>query len=1358
MVGMSAGGTDREAPGLGAAPTEAGAEVGTAETFAHGPTLGPDGEATPTPAPPRAAPPPSVPGGLAPGELLAGRYRVRALLGKGGMGVVYLVDDLELDEEVALKLLRRELSADAAYRQRLRSEVRLARRVSHPNVCRVHDLGQHEDHLFVTMERVPGRTLRAVMRDMQAGVEPPMSLARVVDLIGQLCAALSAAHRVGVLHRDVKPDNVIVEDGRAVLTDFGVASLASEGSRVIAGTPAYVAPEVLRGEPFDARSDVYAAAVVAFELFAGRVPFAPRTMDEAAQRALARPPAPPLPAAVGGSALRAALERVLAAALDADPARRLPSVDRLAEGLARALGEADDTGDAALAPVRVVEAALSQATAGTPPTPSALPSSPATPTTGPLAAMRRAEARVATALVFRAPPPGPAPAPPPPPASAAEASSSDGTVVLDLALALPGDDLERVVVGLGGTPLVSTERSIIALFGAPVALGDDAVRAVRAARALVERTGGHAGLDTARVMLRPGALDLAAADVVRAAEALAGAAPAGEVWLGGAAARQVAALIDVAPVTTVGELAGGRALRVTGEAPQAGGDAGAVVARPRELARLEAIARACFETRVPTFVELRGPAGSGKSRLREAFVARVAERREVDWLIGRAAPLGEAAPLSLLRSADPAWPAAIEAAQRPGTADRAATLAEARRWVEARARRRPVAIVLEDLQWADELSRAVIAHLAAELRDGPILVLGVARDDAAAPPPGAEALALGPLDDDVAARLARAIAPDAGDDAIAALVARAGGSPFFVEELARERASQVGGAAASLPPTIEAALQARLDRLSPRAADALAAAAVVGRACWREAVREAMPTPPGDAELDDALAELERRGLIRPTPPATPLVIDDERYELTQALVRDVAYGRIAPRERRRAHAQVARWLEKKTGGVRATDPDVLLALAHHREAGGDDAGAAAAWRAAAARCLELYAYGQALAAARRAVELGELSGGAVDAAALELWGDAAMMADTTAAAVAAFDRALAATPETTATTTARARLWHKLGLAHSAHADHARAIACHERGLALVAPGDVLSAEAARDPRLAAALYASLGWVLAYQLSSSDPRGLALCERACALLEPTPHRRELAKALSRLGGAYMRAGRWHDQRRCNQRNLEIAEELGDLAAQLTARTNLGVVLANLGEVDAAIEHTERALALCRKTGSRIAEGLVLSNLAGYLIERGELAAAERRLGDAIGLLERTGSRRVLPEAYLWLARARARRGELDGAATAATTSAEVSRELGVAFEEAIARRALAQIEARRGRPEAAAAELAAAERLFGDGGDPVEEARLELARARVRGWDAPEGVAARARARAVLAPLGAALDLRSADDPHDVR
>jgi len=1261
--------------------------------------------------------------GLPPGEVLAGRYRVGALLGKGGMGEVYAVHDLELDEGIALKLLRAELSTEAGYRERLRSEVRLARRVSHPNVCRVHDLGQHGDHLFVTMARVPGQSLRQLQRAIRAGAAPPLALPAVVDLIGQLCAALGAAHRAGVLHKDVKPDNVLVDDGRVVLTDFGVASLTGDlGERVVVGTPAYVSPEVARGEACDARADVYSTAVVAYELIAGAPPFEVRSMRHAMRRALEAEVAPPLPEHVAAPGPRAALERVLAAALASRPSERTASVAELAEGLAAALR-------VAAAPVAPAPVARPGAGTG---------GEAATA----IAGRRRAEARIATVLAFHGAAATTRETAPPGQTSAGP--SVEGT-----------EDAERIVVGLGGWPVAVGPGTLTALFGAPVALGDDAMRAVRAARSLLAtRTGGRAGIDTTRVMIRPGASEPVAPEVGRIADALAAAAGDGELWLSAPAARQVAAHVELIAAP---EVLGQRALKVAGAAALPAPPARAVPARPRELARLEALARACFESRTPRFVEVRGGPGTGKTHLRAAFMARVAERRDVDWLVAAAAPLGEAAPLSLLRTADAEW---YEVTGR-AAGDRAATLAMARRWLDARAVARPVALLLDDVQWADEASRAVVTHLATHLDDVPVMVAVWSREPVNLP--GAEVIELAPLDDATALRLAREAAPLAGDDELVELVTRAGGNPFFIEELAREVAER-GGADSTLPPTVEAAVQARLDRLSADAVELLGAAAVVGRGFWRDAVRAALATAIDDADLDAGLAELERKGLVFPAPPTG---VDDERYQFGQALIRDVAYQRLSPRDRRRAHAAVARWLAGQLDGATtrtataatpppaaAADPDLLWALAHHRELGGDAAGAAASWRVAGLRSLDLFAYQQAYAALRRAFDL---AGADADPILAERLGEAAYNAHTLEAAEAAYDFALDRTAADDDAT--RARLWFRQGQVASALADQARALACYERGLALVAPGGELTAAARRDPRQAALLFGAWGWVRSYQKGADDAAGLAACERAVELLDGTSHRRELAHALSRLGGAYMRAGRWGDQRRANQRNLEIAHELGDLEAQITARINLGFVLGNLGDLDAAIAHTEHAIELCRRTGARPVAGLALSNLAGYLLERGDLAASQRRLAEGIRLLEQTGQRRVLPESHQFAARLAARRGDLDGARAAIQTAIGMARAADAAADAGVGLRILAQVEARRGDLAAAEAALAEATQLLGDA-DAYERARLDAARARVgrAAGRLDEAAAARAAAAAVFACLGAAIDQAALDDDLDVR
>src|SRR5277367_4134685 len=187
---------------------------------------------------------PSYSGGLLtegrflPGRLLAGRYRIIALLGRGGMGEVYRADDLTLGQPVALKFLPEDASRDEALVERFRNEVRLSRRVSHPNVCRVYDVGEVDGHTFFTMEYVDGEDLASLLR--RIGRLPPD---KAMEIAGQLCAGLAAAHDKGVVHRDLKPGNIMLDGkGHLRITDFGLAGLADELKDISSGTPAYMAP------------------------------------------------------------------------------------------------------------------------------------------------------------------------------------------------------------------------------------------------------------------------------------------------------------------------------------------------------------------------------------------------------------------------------------------------------------------------------------------------------------------------------------------------------------------------------------------------------------------------------------------------------------------------------------------------------------------------------------------------------------------------------------------------------------------------------------------------------------------------------------------------------------------------------------------------------------------------------------------------------------------------------------------------------------------------------------------------------------------------------------------------------------
>jgi hypothetical protein len=213
---------------------------------------------------------------LEPGQVLVQRYRIQRLLGKGGMGAVYLADDEVLGELVALKVISSAFSADEqAMIARFRREAAAARKVSSPSVIRIHDLGEARPGLlYLSMEYFAGRTLAEII--VQRGVVP---LKDVQDLLQQVAAGLEAAHQAGVIHRDLKPSNVLVgERGMVKIIDFGLATTAvGDGltaTGAILGTPHYMAPEQVRGKPVDARTDIYALGALAYHLVCGRPPFA----------------------------------------------------------------------------------------------------------------------------------------------------------------------------------------------------------------------------------------------------------------------------------------------------------------------------------------------------------------------------------------------------------------------------------------------------------------------------------------------------------------------------------------------------------------------------------------------------------------------------------------------------------------------------------------------------------------------------------------------------------------------------------------------------------------------------------------------------------------------------------------------------------------------------------------------------------------------------------------------------------------------------------------------------------------------------------------------------------------------------
>src|SRR5882762_5031612 len=210
-------------------------------------------------------------GRFVPGTLLGGRYRIIALLGRGGMGEVYRAMDLTLGQSVALKFLPEEASKNQRLLERFHGEVRVARLVSHPNVCRVYDIGEIDGAPFISMEYVDGEDLSGLLTRIGR-----LPADKALDTARKLCAGLAAAHDRGVIHRDLKPQNIMMNKrGEVIIMDFGLAAIADHltGPEARNGTPAYMAPEQLRGEAVTAKSDIYALGLVLYELFTGKRPY-----------------------------------------------------------------------------------------------------------------------------------------------------------------------------------------------------------------------------------------------------------------------------------------------------------------------------------------------------------------------------------------------------------------------------------------------------------------------------------------------------------------------------------------------------------------------------------------------------------------------------------------------------------------------------------------------------------------------------------------------------------------------------------------------------------------------------------------------------------------------------------------------------------------------------------------------------------------------------------------------------------------------------------------------------------------------------------------------------------------------------
>lgn len=281
-----------------------------------------------------------------PGTIFEGRYEVDALIGRGGMGWVFKARHLTMRHDVALKLLRRDVARDMNAVRRFYQEARACAQLKHPNTIKVHDFGASSDgFLFLVMEFLDGKPLGQVLRR-----QGPLGVQRTLHVARQICESLDEAHALGLVHRDLKPDNVILTrihrlDDYAKVVDFGIAKLAHQDDGAagltrtghVVGTPRYMSPEQAQARPVDRRSDLYSLGIMLYEMLTGDVPFRSQAVAALLVDHASKAP-PPLPAQVQGERIPAALRRLVASLLAKDPGERPGTAAELGDSLS-AIGD-----------------------------------------------------------------------------------------------------------------------------------------------------------------------------------------------------------------------------------------------------------------------------------------------------------------------------------------------------------------------------------------------------------------------------------------------------------------------------------------------------------------------------------------------------------------------------------------------------------------------------------------------------------------------------------------------------------------------------------------------------------------------------------------------------------------------------------------------------------------------------------------------------------------------------------------------------------------------------------------------------------------------------------------------------------
>jgi tetratricopeptide (TPR) repeat protein len=1246
--------------------------------------------------------------------LVGGRFEIDRVAGRGGMATVHRAHDRLTGGIVALKVMLDRAGVPA---DRFAREAEVLASLAHPSIVRYIAHGFADDGLpYIAMEWIEGETLAQVLR------QRVLSARESVALAARVAEGLAAAHALGVVHRDVKPHNLILPGGRAVdvkLVDFGIAfvkrheSMSMTRTGALVGTPGYIAPEQARGQRgIDARADVFSLGCVLYECLSGRPPFVGESFMAVLAKILIEPVARLSEHAQG---LPTALEDLVQAMLEKDPAAR-PADGR---AVAVALDAIRDIG----------------------------PSRPNAVVNMPTPSLTRGEQRLLTVVLS---------------ASADDARAVAGTALMQTMEHVGGtmNALRGEVARYGGQVERMLDGTVVVTMLPRGTATDQVAQAARCALVMRSHMPGMpiaiaTGRGVVAGRLPFGEVIDRAARLVRSAQTSSGGTPLVRVD------ETTAGLLDGR--FDIGGDGGGLVLRGERE----GGDelrtllgrAMPCVGREREIGALEDLFRESVSEPCARAALVVAPSGVGKSRVRAELLRRLAEHEtRVEVWIARGDSMGAGASFGMvaqaLRSAASvsAGEASAVRAQKlrarvarnvapEETARVTAFLGEMigvranidvpelraaredarlmgdqirRAWedfVAAECAVQPVVLVLEDLHWGDVASVQLVDSALRHAADRPLFVLAVARPEVLEVFPriwegrALEMIHLRELKRTSCVAMVREALGDVAPELLIDIVDRAAGNAFYLEELVRAVAEGRGGA---LPETVIAMVEARLEAIGPEARHVLRAASIFGQVFWGGGVAALLGGAERTLAVTDWLDELARREII--TARRDTRFTGQREYVFRHAIVRETAYAMLTDDDRALGHRLAGGWL-------RAAGETSARVLAEHFELGRDRVEAADYYRAAALDALEGNDLAGAIALGERAVTMGAVgrSLGKIRLLQAEAHLFRAEPVEAEACARAALERlprgtgewlrAAGALAEAAGKRSLREPLFEARALVADVLPDAERVrdfayagarivaalVTIGEHGLARSMLAAMLDAEpiAASEPVAQAWICNARSWMA---MVDGDIGASLIFDRAVAdAFESVDNLRLACEHRAFVGYDMLTLGAHAEAEVALREALATADRLGLASVAAMAMHNLGAARVFAGDFDAARAVEARAIAAYVGQGDRRMEGGSRDYLAMIHLRAGDLHLAEDEARRAIAVLDDAPPIRA--QALSTLSRVLLEQGRLEDALEAATEAMRILELIGTVGEgDSGCRLAYAEALTALGRPEGKAA------------------------------------------------------------------